>query len=304
MSSSPVDAARAALGPIGVLLPVSFTSTPAVDQQRDAVGRLESAGYRAAWTNEVVGKDALVQIGVLLAATRRMVFGTGIGNIWARPAQTMHAAAATLAEAYPGRVVLGVGVGHPQQATSVGRDFGRPLASMRGYLDRMDAPTAPPAPTVAYPRVVAANGPKMLALAREIAHGALPAGLPPAFTVQARHVLGSGKLLVVGMTTVPDDDPGRARATARDTVSGLLGMEWYTRTISRLGYADQEIKQVGEALVRDIVAHGNATRIAAAVHEHLAAGADHVILQLPVGGDYAAGIDALEHVAPGLVDLG
>ncbi|MEP7026546.1 MAG: LLM class flavin-dependent oxidoreductase, partial [Actinomycetota bacterium] len=111
-SSTVVEAARRALGPVGVFLPVPTASAPPVDLQRDAVRRLERAGYRAAWTNEIVGgKDALVQLAVLMAATERMVFGTGIANIWARSAQTMHGAAALLAQAYPGRLVLGLGVG-------------------------------------------------------------------------------------------------------------------------------------------------------------------------------------------------
>jgi alkanesulfonate monooxygenase SsuD/methylene tetrahydromethanopterin reductase-like flavin-dependent oxidoreductase (luciferase family) len=115
-----VDAARQALGPVGVCLPVSFASTPHADLQREAVHRLEHAGYQSVWTNEVIGKDAFVQLGVLLAATERMVFGTCIANIWARPAQTMHAAAAQLTQAYPGRIVAGLGVGYPEQAASTG----------------------------------------------------------------------------------------------------------------------------------------------------------------------------------------
>src|SRR5580692_10125488 len=107
MGSEIVEAARRALGPVGAFLPVSTTSAPPIDLQRDAVRRLERAGYRAAWTNEAVGgKDALVQLAILLAVTERMVFGTGIANIWARSAQTAHGAAALLAQAYPGRFVL------------------------------------------------------------------------------------------------------------------------------------------------------------------------------------------------------
>ncbi len=160
-----VEAARRALGPVGVLLPVSTTSTPSADLQREAVRRLESAGYRAAWTNEVVGgKDAFVQLAVLLAATERLVFGTGIANIWARPPQTAHGAAALLSQSFPGRFVLGLGVGYPYQAASVGREFGRPVATMRDYLDQMAFPTLPPAPDVAYPRIIGATGPNMLAL--------------------------------------------------------------------------------------------------------------------------------------------
>src|SRR6202012_2147467 len=147
MGNAVVDAARQALGPVGACLPVSFTTSRSVGQQRGAVRRLEAAGYRAAWTNETVGgKDALVQLALLLAAAKRMAFGTSIANIWARAPQPAHGAAALLAQAYPGRFVLGLGVGYPEQAASVGRDFGSPLGAMRAYVDGMNRPTWPPAP--------------------------------------------------------------------------------------------------------------------------------------------------------------
>jgi probable F420-dependent oxidoreductase len=253
-SSTVVREARRALGPVGVFLPVPTTSAPPVDLQRDAVRRLERAGYRAAWTNETVGgKDALVQLAVLMAATERMVFGTGIANIWARSPQTAHGASALLAQAYPGRFVLGLGVGYPQQAASVGREFGSPVATMRDYLDRMGAPTQLPAPDVAYPRIIGANGPKMLALAGEITDGALPAMQPPDFTAQARQVLGPDKLLVVFMHATTEQ--------------------------------------------------GGASAIMATVREHLAAGADHVLLGQPIGTDFAVGVDHLEQLAPALAEL-
>jgi probable F420-dependent oxidoreductase len=246
-----VKAARDALGPVGVCLPGSLTVPLNADLQRSAVRRLGRAGYRTVWANEVIGKDAFVQLGLLLAETQRMVFGTCIANIWARPAQTMHAAAAQLAEAYPGRFVLGLGVGYPEQAASVGQEFGRPLVTMRDYCQRMREPTWPPAPDVTYPRIIAANGPKMLALSGEIADGAFPAGLPAEFTAQAREVLGPDKLLVVGLSL--DSDP---------------------------------------TVVRD------------SAHDHLLAGADHVTILPPLGGDFGRGIDQLEKIAPALAGLG
>src|ERR1700691_1570985 len=171
-----VESARRALGPVGVFLPFSRTSPSSADLQREAVRRLERAGYRATWVNEGVGgKDALVQLAVLLAATERMVFGTSIANIWARAPQTAHGAAALLSQAFPDRFVLGLGVGYPHQAASVGREFGRPVGTMRDYLDQMGAPTQLPAPDVAYPKIIGANGPKMLALSGEIGDGAMPA---------------------------------------------------------------------------------------------------------------------------------
>ena len=247
-----IESARRALGPVGAFLPVQMTNAPPVEQQRDAARRLERARYPTAWTNEAVGgKDALVQIAVLLAATERMVFGTGIANIWARPPQTAHAAAALLAQAYPGRFVLGLGVGYPEQATSVGREFGRALPTMRAYVEGMAAPPQLPTPDISYPRIIAANGPKMLALAGELADGALPAMPRPDITAQARRLLGPDKLLVV--------------------------------------------------LVRSVIGQ-DASEVAATVSEQLAVGADHVIIGLPLGSDFATGVDHLVGLAPVLVE--
>ncbi len=209
-----VEAAREALGPFGVCLPGSLTVALDADLQRTAVRRLDHVGYRTVWVNETIGKDAFVQLGVLLAENERMVFGTCIANIWARPAQTMHAAAAQLAQAYPGRLVVGLGVGYPEQAASVGQDFGRPLVTMRHYVQRMDEPTWPPVPDVAYPRIIAANGPRMLALAGDIADGAFPAAQAAEFTARARRTLGPDKLLVVGLGL--DPDPTVVRDSARE----------------------------------------------------------------------------------------
>jgi probable F420-dependent oxidoreductase len=291
-------------GPVGVCLPVSFTSAADSVAQREAVGRLEHAGYQAIWTNEVIGKDAFVQLATLLPATERMVFGTCIANIWARPAQTMHAAAAQLADAYPGRLAVGLGVGYPEQAASVGQEFGSPLVAMRDYLDRMNCPTWPPAPDSAYPRIIAANGPKMLALAGEIADGAMPAGLPATFTAQARRVLGPDKLLVVGLSVIPDADANRAKAAARESVSGRLAAPSYATRLAGLGYSTHEIADVSDRLVDALVAHGDSAAVAAKVREHLRAGADHVTLLLPMGGEFADGIDQLEQLAPALTELG
>jgi probable F420-dependent oxidoreductase len=297
-----VEAARLSLGPVGVYLPVPSASAPPVELQREAAVRLERAGYRAAWTNETVGgKDPLVQLALLLSVTERITFGTGIANIWARAPQTAHGAAAMLAQAYPGRVVLGLGAGYPQQAAAVGREYGSPLAAMRDYLQRMAAPTMTPAPEASYPRIVAANGPKMIALARELADGVFPAGLPPAFTAQARDALGPDKLLVVGLSVIPDTaDLDTARAAARSAAANALSRPWYAATIARLGYTDQQITEVSSDLVDALVAYGDPDSIAAAAGAHRAAGADHVILLPPgaTGSDLATGLRQLEHLAP------
>jgi probable F420-dependent oxidoreductase len=304
--NSVVEAARQSLGAVGAYLPVPFSSTPPVSLQRAAAARLEAAGYRAAWVNETVGgKDPLVQVALLLPATERMAFGTGIANIWARAPQVAHGAAAMLAQACPGRLVLGLGSGYPQQAAAVGREFGSPLAAMRDYLERMTAPTMTPAAATPYPRIVAANGPKMIALAAELADGVLPAGLPPAFTAQLRQSLGPDKLIVVGMPVITDTaDREAARAQARNAAAASLSRAWYAATIARLGYPQEQIAAVSDELVSEIVAHGDPGSIAAAAAAHLAAGADHVILMSSSSAsttDLMTGVAQLERLAPAVL---
>lgn len=250
-----VDTGRRAWGPVGSMLPVTFTDAVPVDVQRAAVQRLERAGYRTTWTNEVLGgKDALVQLAVLMAATGRMRFGTGIANIWARQPETMQAAAAQLAQAYPGRFVLGIGVGYPAQAAAAGREFGRPLATLRAYRQQMDLPTQPPVPAAVFPRILGANGPRMLELAAEIADGAISVMQPPEFTARARSVLGPDKMVVAGLRVSGD-------------------------------------------------AAGNPQHVVEQVREHLAVGADHVVLMAPPEGDFTSGVDVLEGLAPALLSL-
>lgn len=299
-----VEQARQALGPVGVFLPNGAGwALPPAGVQRDAVRRLERAGYRATWNNEGVGgKDGLVQLGLLLAATERMTFGSGIAPVWARPPQTAHGAAALLADAYPGRFVLGLGVGYPFQAAQVGRDYGRPLATMRDYVEQMTAEQPmTQVPALNYPRILAANGPRMLALAAEITDGAMPIQVPPGFTEQARKILGPGKLLVMGMTAIVDEDQDRAYAAARQFVSQTIGRPGspYAASLIRLGYTAEEISTAADRVIDAVLAYGSPDRIAARVREFLDAGADHVRLGT-TAPDFETGVSNLEHLAPAL----
>ncbi|WP_026204748.1 LLM class flavin-dependent oxidoreductase [Actinomycetospora chiangmaiensis] len=295
--SAAVVSARAALGPLGTYLPVPVTGLPPVAAQIGAARRLEAAGYRAAWTNETVGgKDTLVQVATLLAATDRLVLGTGIANVWARAPQTAHAAAAFLTEAYLGRIVLGLGAGHPVQAEAVGREYGRPLAVLRDYVRRMDAPTMPPAPDAAYARILAAQGPRLTALAAEIADGALPAMRPPGATARARAALGPDKLLVVAIAALTDPEPDRARVAADELYGGLVADPAYGALLVDLGLdpADPSTRDA-------VVAHGDPEAFAAAVEAHRRAGADHVVLLGRPGDDLDEELRRLERLAPELV---
>src|SRR5437016_12712302 len=134
---------------------------------RAAARDIEQLGFKALWIPEALGREAFTHAGLLLGATERLIVATGIANVWARDAMAMAAAQKTLAEAYPGRFLLGMGVSHaPLVAGMRGHDYKRPLTYLRRYLDAMDSAVfmgAPPAEPP--PRVLASLHPKSLALA-------------------------------------------------------------------------------------------------------------------------------------------
>jgi len=252
---------------------------------RDAVAELEDLGYGAIWVGEARGREALSNAGLLLSATTRLTVATGIANIWVRDALAMLAGQYTLAEAYPERFLLGLGVSHaPLIEDMRGHEYHQPLATMRRYLDAMDQavsvyravpPAAPP------PRVLAALGPKMLQLAAERAHGAHTYFVPPEHTAQARGILGRDRWLIPEQAAVLETDSERAREVARRHTSRYMTLPNYTNNLRRLGFGDHDLDDSGsDRLVDAIVAWGDVESVARRVREHHDAGADHVCVQV------------------------
>jgi probable F420-dependent oxidoreductase len=167
---------------------------------QEVAAELEELGYGALWIGESVYREPLTHAGFLLSATNRMVIATGIANIWARDPFTMTAAQLTLSEAYPDRFLLGLGVSHARLVEGIrGHQYQRPFTAMRRYLDGMDEATLvyrAATPAVPAPRVLAALGPRMLALAAQRAQGAHPYLVTPDHTAKARSVLGAGPWLL------------------------------------------------------------------------------------------------------------
>jgi len=251
-------------------------------QVRATVAELEELGWGALWLWEVSGREALTSAGLLLAATRRMVIGTGIANIWARDPLAMTAAQRTLTEAYPGRFVLGVGVSHGPLVDARGHRYQRPLDTMRTYLDAMDAaPWQGPPLEEEPPRVLAALGPRMLALAADRAAGALTYNATPEDTAWARSVLGAGPLLAVEQAVVLEEDPAEARRIARGLLAFYLTLPNYVRAWERAGFGPEDRAGGGsDRMVDAVVAWGGPEAITQRVRAHLDAGADHVCLQV------------------------
>ena len=248
-----------------------------------AAAEIERLGYGAIWIGEAVRREAFANAALLLSATEQMVVATGIANIWARDPLTMAAGQKTLAEAFPERFLLGIGVSHPPLLAVRGHVYRRPLETMAAYLDAMDAAPyeAPPPGRAATARVLAALGPRMLALARERSAGAHSYLVPVEHTASARSVLGSDRLLCPELAVVLEADPGAARAVARRHVGAYLRLGNYARNLVRHGFDEADLAGGGsDRLVDAVVAWGPPTAVAARVADHLAAGADHVAVQV------------------------
>jgi probable F420-dependent oxidoreductase len=297
------DQLRSALGRVGVWSFALQTQTAA--QEQEAVAAYRAAGYRATWFPESVGsKEAFSHAAVLLAATTDGVVATGIANIYARDPMAMMNGARTLAEAYPGQFVLGIGVSHAPAVATRGAVYEKPLTRMAHYLDAMDAVTWSGAAVGRPPIVLAALGPRMLELAAERTDGAHPYFVPVEHTALARRIMGPDALLLTEVTAVLDTDPERARRTASAFAERYLQSANYVANLKRLGYTDADVAGGGsDRLLDEVVPQGDVARIVAVVRAHLDAGADHVCVQLRAADPTDVGVAAYRELAAGLGEL-
>jgi probable F420-dependent oxidoreductase len=240
----------------------------------EAAAELEELGYGTAWLG---GSSAPHHAGPLLAATSALTVGTSIQSIWQYDAEESAAGFREVEAAHPGRFVLGLGASHARLA----EQYRRPYSALAGYLDALDAAGVP-----SDRRVLAALGPKMLQLSADRAAGAIPYLTTPEHTAQARAILGEGPLLAPEFKVVLDEDPARARATARDYLAMYLELPNYTNNFFRLGFTENDLRDGGsDRLVDAVYAWGDEDRISARIGEFLAAGADHVAIQVVTGAE-------------------
>jgi probable F420-dependent oxidoreductase len=290
------------LGPVGVWT-FALDRLPAA-QACEVAGEIEALGYAAVWVPEAIGRDPFVHATLLLGATDRLVLGTGIASIHGREALTMASAARAVAEAFPDRFVLGLGVSHaPMVEGLFGRDYSSPVVTMRVYLDKLDAaPYAAAAPAREPYRVLAALGPRMLALAREKTQGAHPYLVTPEHTARAREILGPDRLLAPEQKVVLETDAAEARRIGRATFAIYLGLPNYTNNLKRLGFTDDDFADGGsDRLVDAVIAWGDVDTVAARVQAHRDAGADHVAVQVLMPDPTQLPVAEWRRLAPALL---
>jgi probable F420-dependent oxidoreductase len=242
----------------------------------DQAVEIEKLGYGAVWIGGSPAGD-LNDVEPILERTDTLQVATGIVNVWTAPAKQVADAYHRIEDAYPGRFLLGIGIGHPEHT----EEYRKPYDVLVEYLDVLDEECVPTSR-----RVVAALGPKVLKLSAQRSAGAHPYLTTPEHTAYAREVIGNSVFLAPEHKVVLTTDTDEARAIGRQTVDFYLNLSNYLNNWKRLGFTDEDIAKPGsDKLIDAVVAHGTADDIAKRLGEHLEAGADHVTIQVLGGPD-------------------
>lgn len=240
----------------------------------EQAAEIERLGYGAIWVGGSPAAD-LAFVEPLLAATSTLQVATGIVNVWSAPAEPVAESHHRIESAYPGRFLLGIGVGHSEATV----EYRSPYRALTDYLDALDEAGVPTSR-----RVLAALGPKVLKLAAERSAGAHPYLTTPEHTASARELVGPSVFLAPEHKVVLSTDAAAARETGRDAVGFYLRLSNYVNNWRRLGFSDRDVRAPGsDRLIDAVVAHGTAEEVAARLDSHLEAGADQVTIQV-LGG--------------------
>ncbi|HEX5145092.1 MAG TPA: LLM class F420-dependent oxidoreductase [Mycobacterium sp.] len=260
----------------------SFGRGVTPQQARD----IEALGYGAVWVGGSPPAE-LAWVEPLLEATSTLAVATGIVNIWTAAPGPVAESFHRIDAAYPGRFLLGIGVGHPEAHAT----YRTPLAALREYLDRLDEHGVP-----RNRRVVAALGPRVLELSAQRSAGAHPYLTTPEHTAMARTIIGPEAFLAPEHKVVMTTDADHARAVGRKALDIYLNLQNYLSNWKRLGFTDEDLARPGsDALVDAVVAYGTPEQIAARLRQHLDAGADHVPVQVLTSPEKL--VDALAELA-------
>jgi probable F420-dependent oxidoreductase len=258
----------------------ALSAQPATVQRQVAL-EVEQLAYGTLWYGESLAREAFAQAAVFLSGTSRLVIASGIANIWARDPVAMAGGGRAIAEAWPGRFILGVGVSHAPMVTARGHDYARPVSAMREYLDQMgQAPwRGPEAPLP--PVVLAALGPRMVALAAERTAGAYPYFTTAQHIRMVREQMGPEPFLAADLPVVLAAERAEARSIGDAHTNVYLRTDNYRNNLLRLGWKPEDLEPPGsDELFDAVVAWGEIARIQERVDALLSGGADQVVLNL------------------------
>ncbi len=243
------------------------------------VQQVESLGFGSYWYPESRYYESIATGAFLLANSKTIRVGSSIANIYARDAFTAAAARRSLNDMYDGRYISGLGVSHIPMVEGLRKhEYGKPVATMRAYLDGMEAGRQEGEPD--WPVAIAALGPRMMELAAEKCDGSLPYNVTPEHTARSKQVMGNGKSLIVEQKFCLESDPAKARAIARSELKRYMALPNYCNNWLRIGFSQDDITGEGSDRFMDaMVVWGDEAAIHARMKEHFDAGATTVVMQ-------------------------
>jgi alkanesulfonate monooxygenase SsuD/methylene tetrahydromethanopterin reductase-like flavin-dependent oxidoreductase (luciferase family) len=202
----------------------------------------ETRGFTGIYCPTAGGTDCLALCQAIAQATHTIRVGTSIQPIYFRLPAELARGAAFIHEISGGRFQLGVGVTHAPVHTAHGLSVGKPLGDVRDYVAAMRAaePSTGPLP----PIVLAALRSKMLALAVEIADGAVWANASRSYMPAQLASVPAGKrdagfFLGDMAPTVIDADEGAAKAVLKKTLAFYCRLPNYRNYWKEAGYLEE-----------------------------------------------------------------
>jgi len=289
-----------------------------------------AAGYTDFWSAEASGADAFTPLALAAAWVPDAMLGTAIVPAFTRGPAVMAMSAAALAEAAPGRFVLGIGASspavveqwngvpfeHPYQRVRdvlgflrdafAGKKITRDYASFRVSGFRLDrVPENPP------PVYVAALRPGMLRLAGTEGDGAIVNWLSADDVPTVVPHVGGAVPVVARIFVCPSDDAQAVRAAGRRMIAAYLNVpayaafqEWLGRgpaleemwTAWQAGDRKAALAAIPDQVVDDLIVHGPPARCREVIDRYVGNGVTvPVLAPVPVGMSYR---DAALKLAP------
>lgn len=303
---------------------------PSLADQRDLIAELPDLGYTDVWSSEANATDAFTPLALASVWAPQLRLGTAIVPVYTRGPATLAMSAATMAQAAPGRFVLGIGTSSNVIVEKWnGLDFDEPYKRARDTLRFLHAAlrgekvveeydtfaidgfvsgvVADPPPPV----LLAALRPSMLRLAGREGDGAIVNWLSAddvAAVAPHVHAGGPDKEIVARIFVLPDVDADTARAIGRRMIAAYMTVpvyrafhEWLGRTEEFAGmwkaWAEGDRKAALEAIpdrvVDQLIVHGPAARCREHIERYVDAGVTTPVIALMAPGDPAPMIRAL-----------
>jgi probable F420-dependent oxidoreductase len=292
-------------------LTIPFGTVP-LAEQRSWVSEAVELGFTELWSSEAGGADAFVPLALSAAWVPRARLGTAIVPVSTRGPGLLAMSIATLAEAAPGRVAIGLGASSRvvvedwngmvyHQPTERVRDTVRflrlALAGERvsgqwaGFcVERFRLERVP---EVVPPLLLAALRPRMLRLAAEVADGVILNWLAADDVPRALAAYGGHGEVVARIFVCPTEDSDAARQVGRRLIAAYLNVPAYAEMHRWLGRGpalehmwaawsagDRQgaLEAIPDDVVDALIVHGDPARCGSEVQRYVDAGVTTPVL--------------------------